>query len=181
MNGIRTSDPHPGSWPPVVVMGVSGSGKSTVGAALAERLGLDFADADDVHPDANVAKMAAGLALDDTDRAPWLDAVGTWLAERASYGGVMACSALKRAYRDRLRAHAPGVVFVHLDGDEETITRRQAERRGHFMPASLEASQFAALERLGPDEAGVVVDVAGRPGAVVEDAVRRLVERRGPR
>ncbi|MDY6810430.1 MAG: gluconokinase, partial [Actinomycetota bacterium] len=111
----------------VVVMGVSGSGKSTVGMALARRLQVPFADADDFHSPQNVAKMSSGSALDDDDRRPWLDAVGQWLAEHAD-GGVVSCSALKLSYRDQLRAHAPSVFFVHLDGPIEVITRRQAFR-----------------------------------------------------
>lgn len=144
---------------PLVVMGVSGSGKSTVGAALAERLDVPFADGDDLHPAANVARMGAGEALTDEDRWPWLDAVGTWLAAHPD-GGVMACSALRRSYRDRLRSHAPTTRFVHLDGDPDLVAERQAARRDHFMPASLQGSQQATLEPLDPDEAGVRVDVA---------------------
>ena len=140
-------------------MGVSGSGKSTVGAALAQRLRVPFADADDFHPPANIAKMTAGEALDDEDRQPWLEAIGEWLAAHADGGGVMSCSALKREYRDQLRHHARGVEFVHLDGNREVIARRQASRPGHFMPASLLDSQFATLEPLEPDERGFVVDV----------------------
>ena len=153
---------------PIVVMGVSGSGKSTVGIALAERLGVPFEDADDLHPEANVAKMARGEALDDDDRAPWLDLVGRWLAAHAS-GGVTACSALKRRYRDQLRHHCPSVEFLHLDGDQELIGRRQAGRAGHFMPSSLLASQFDTLEPLEPDERGVVVDVGGTVEETVEN------------
>jgi gluconokinase len=143
---------------PIVVMGVSGSGKSTVGAALAQRLRVPFADADDFHPPANIAKMTAGQPLDDDDRYPWLEAIGEWLAEHSD-GGVMSCSALKRRYRDQLRSHCPGVEFVHLNGSAEVIARRQASRPGHFMPTSLMASQFATLEPLQPDERGVILDV----------------------
>jgi gluconokinase len=145
--------------PLIVVMGVSGSGKSTVGAALAQRLRVPFADADDFHPPANIAKMTAGHPLDDDDRRPWLESVGEWLAEHEQGGGVMSASALKRRYRDQLRSHAPRVEFVHLDGRPEVIARRQASRPGHFMPASLLASQFATLEPLDPDEHGVAIDV----------------------
>jgi gluconokinase len=143
----------------IVVMGVSGSGKSTVGAALAQRLRVPFADADDFHPDANIAKMTAGHALDDDDRGPWLTSIGEWLAAHEQGGGVMSCSALKRRYRDQLRSHVSHVEFVHLDGTQEVIARRQASRPGHFMPASLLASQFATLEPLDADEDGVVIDV----------------------
>ncbi len=144
---------------PIVVMGVSGSGKSTVGAALAQRLRVPFADADDFHPPANIAKMTAGHALDDDDRYPWLEAIGVWLAERCDSGGVMSCSALKHAYRDQLRRHCPDLEFLHLDGTPEVIAKRQASRPGHFMPASLLASQFETLEPLGDDERGVAIDV----------------------
>lgn len=154
--------------PLLVVMGVSGSGKSTVGAALAQRLRVPFADADDLHPPANIAKMTAGVALDDHDRHPWLEAVGDWLADHADRGGVMSCSALKRSYRDQLRRHAPGTEFVHLSGTRDVIARRQASRPGHFMPASLLASQLATLEPLAPDENGVVIDVDQGIDAVVE-------------
>ncbi|MDT5010036.1 MAG: gluconokinase [Mycobacterium sp.] len=144
---------------PIVVMGVSGSGKSTVGAALAQRLRVPFADADDFHPDANIAKMTAGEALNDDDRYPWLEAIGEWLAKRADSGGVMSCSALKRKYRDQLRKHCPTTEFVHLSGSPEVIAKRQASRPGHFMPASLLASQFATLEPLQSDEHGLTLDV----------------------
>jgi gluconokinase len=144
---------------PIVVMGVSGSGKSTVGAALAQRLRVPFADADDLHPPANITKMTAGLPLDDDDRYPWLEVIGEWLAQHRR-GGVMSCSALKRSYRDQLRRHCPAVEFVHLSGSPEVIEARQASRPGHFMPASLMASQFATLEPLQPDEHGVTIDIA---------------------
>jgi len=163
-----------GGAPLVVVMGVSGSGKSTVGAALGQRLGVPFADADDFHPPANIAKMAAGHALDDTDRHPWLEAIGEWLAGHDADGGVISCSALKHRYRDQLRGHAPRVRFVHLEGSHEVIARRQASRPGHFMPASLLASQFATLEELAPDEPGFVVDVDQSVDAIVAEAAAGL-------
>lgn len=147
-------------------MGVSGSGKSAVGAALAQRLRVPFADADDFHPPANIAKMSAGQALDDDDRYPWLETIGAWLAEHAD-GGVMSCSALKRAYRDQLRRHLRDVEFLHLSGTVEVIGKRQASRPGHFMPAALLASQFATLEPLGSDERGVVIDVDQSIDAIV--------------
>ena len=153
---------------PVVVMGVSGSGKSTVGAALAQRLRVPFADADDFHPPANIAKMTAGHPLDDDDRRPWLEAIGDWLAEHSG-GGVMSCSALKRTYRDQLRGHCPQVEFLHLAGTPDVIGRRQASRPGHFMPASLLQSQFDTLEPLDADERGVVVDVDQNIDAIVEN------------
>jgi gluconokinase len=161
--------------PPLVVMGVSGSGKSTVGAALAQRLRVPFADGDDFHPEANIAKMTAGIALDDDDRYPWLEAIGTWLGEHPD-GAVMGCSALKRKYRDQIRHHADGVAFLLLQGSPEVIRKRQASRPGHFMPASLLNSQFATLEQLAPDEYGVTIDVDQSIDAIVEDYVRWLPE-----
>ena len=152
-------------------MGVSGSGKSTVAAALARRLDVPFADADDFHPPANIAKMSAGVPLDDGDRRPWLDAVGQWLAES---DGVMSCSALKRRYRDQLRSHRADVEFLHLAGSPELIGRRQADRSGHFMPSSLVVSQFEALEPLAADERGLTIDVAQGVDAIVEASVRYL-------
>jgi gluconokinase len=156
---------------PIVVMGVSGSGKSTVGAALAQRLRVPFADADDFHPPANIAKMTAGHPLDDDDRFPWLEAIGEWLAERCASGGVMSCSALKRKYRDQLRGHCADVAFLHLHGTPEVIGRRQASRPGHFMPASLLASQFDTLEPLGSDERGLRIDVDQSIDSIVETYV----------
>ena len=157
---------------PLVVMGVSGSGKSTVGAALARRLDVPFVDGDALHPEANVAKMAAGRPLDDDDRRPWLDAVGAWLA--AHPRGVVVCSALRRSYRDVLREHCPSVGFVHLDGDPAVIARRLADRPGHFMPASLLGSQLETLEPLEPDEAGFDVDVDRSVDQVVDHVARHL-------
>lgn len=157
---------------PIVVMGVSGSGKSTVGAALAQRLRVPFADADDFHPPANIAKMTAGHPLDDDDRYPWLEAIGEWLAEHPG-GGVMSCSALKRKYRDQLRQHCAGVRFLHLRGTAEVIARRQASRPGHFMPATLLASQFATLEPLDADEHGISIDVDQSIDAIVDSFVAR--------
>lgn len=159
---------------PVVVMGVSGSGKSTVGAALAQRLRVPFADADDFHPSANIAKMTAGHPLDDDDRYPWLEAIGFWLAERCSSGGVMSCSALKRTYRDQLHRHCPDLEFLHLSGTPEVIAKRQASRPGHFMPASLLASQFQTLEPLGADESGVAIDVDQSIDAIIDAYVATM-------
>ncbi|MDZ5087886.1 MULTISPECIES: gluconokinase [Mycobacteriaceae] len=155
---------------PIVVMGVSGSGKSTVGAALAQRLRVPFADADDFHPPANVAKMSSGEPLDDDDRFPWLEAIGEWLAAHPG-GGVMSCSALKRKYRDQLREHCGDIEFVHLYGSTEVIGKRQASRPGHFMPPSLLASQFKTLEPLEPDERGVTIDVDQNIDGIVDSYV----------
>jgi gluconokinase len=157
---------------PVVVMGVSGSGKSTVGAVLAQRLRVPFVDADTLHPPANVAKMAAGEPLDDDDRYPWLEQVGRWLADHYA-GGVVACSALKRKYRDQLRAHCREVEFLQLSGSPELIGHRLAARTGHFMPAALMQSQFDALEPLGPDERGVVINLGEAENA--QDVVAGFV------
>lgn len=151
-------------------MGVSGSGKSTVGAALAQRLRAPFADADDFHPPENIAKMTAGHPLDDNDRLPWLESIGGWLAQHRD-GGVMSCSALKRAYRDQLRRHCAEIEFLHLEGTLETISRRQASRPGHFMPAALLASQFETLEPLQPDERGVAIDVDQSIDSIIESYI----------
>ncbi len=158
-------------------MGVSGSGKSTVGAALARRLGVPFADADAFHPPANIAKMAAGTRLADDDRYPWLDAVGQWLAGHDD-GGVMSCSALKRRYRDRLRSHCVHIEFLHLTGSPDLIGRRQAGRPGHFMPSSLVESQFETLQPLDPDEHGMAMDVGQSVEAIVETFLEYVDQRR---
>ncbi len=160
-------------------MGVSGSGKSTVGAALAQRLAVPFVDADVLHPPVNIAKMAAGEPLNDDDRYPWLERVGEWLAGHRN-GGVASCSALKRKYRDQLRAHCPRVEFLYLTGSPELIAGRLAARSGHFMPATLLRSQFDALEPLGADEAGVTVDAGQNVGAIVDAFVARSAARPGP-
>lgn len=146
--------------PVIVMMGVSGSGKTSVGAALAARLGCGFEEGDTLHPAANIAKMRAGIPLDDADRAPWLDAVAAWIADRmaAGAGGVVACSALKRAYRDRLRrAGGAALRFVLIDPPPDVLRDRLGARTGHFMPASLLDSQLATLERPAPDEHALVV------------------------
>ncbi len=158
----------------VVVMGVAGTGKTTIGPLLAARLGVPYAEGDDFHPEANIARMTAGIPLDDDDRWPWLDAIGAWAHGRAELGGVVSSSALKRSYRDRLRAAAPGIVFVHLTGDRELIEDRMANRRGHFMPTALLDSQFATLQPLQPDERGVAVDVSGTPEEITARALAAL-------
>ncbi|MEU3980081.1 gluconokinase [Streptomyces sp. NPDC026672] len=158
----------------IVVMGVAGTGKTTISPLLAARLGVPYAEGDDFHPEANIAKMTAGVPLDDEDRWPWLDAIGAWALGRAGLGGVVSCSALKRSYRDRLRAAAPGVVFVHLSGDRALVEDRMSLRQGHFMPTALLDSQFATLQPLQADEAGVTVDVSGSPEEITERAERAL-------
>lgn len=150
-----------------VVMGVSGCGKSTVGAAFAAAIGGRFVDGDDLHPPENVAKMSAGVPLTDADRRPWLDRVGATLTGNV----VVGCSALKRAYRNRIRAVAGPVRFLHLAGSREVISARMAARPGHFMPLGLLDSQFAALEPLGPDEEGVTVDIDQPFDAVIAELV----------
>jgi gluconokinase len=158
--------------PVVVTMGVSGSGKTTIGRALAGRLGLAFVDGDDLHPAANIAKMKRGEPLDDADRAPWLTAVAAWIVNRGEAGGVVSCSALKRAYRDRLRG--PGVRFVYLEGAKELIAARMAGRKGHFYPPSLLQSQFDDLEPPTPDEQAIVVCIDQSVSEIVEEIVRAL-------
>ena len=153
---------------PIAVMGVSGSGKSTVGSLLAAALKLSFVDGDDLHPPENKKKMAAGVALNDADRVPWLDAIAAVLA-RGSV--VVACSALKRRYRDRLRAGAPELRLIYLQGTPELLAERLSARQHEFMPAKLLDSQLATLEEPGSDEGALAVDVALAPGEIVSRAV----------
>jgi gluconokinase len=157
--------------PPVVVMGVSGSGKTTVGALLAQRLGVPYVEADDLHPRANVAKMAAGIPLTDDDRGPWLDAIAAQIA--AVPGVVVSCSALRRRYREVLCRADTRAWFLHLSLDEETATHRVAARTGHFMPPALVASQFQILESLD-GEPGLVVDATQRAEQIVATAYNAL-------
>lgn len=169
----------------VVVVGVSGCGKSTVGAAVAEDLGAPFLEGDAVHPASDVAKMRAGQALTDADREPWLRLLAGHIHAAAGSGRglVVACSALKRRYRDVLRSAAPDVRFLHLVLDRDTARRRVAARTGHFMPAALVDSQFEDLEPLRPDEPGVEVDATGDRAttlALARAAVARLGADRTP-
>jgi gluconokinase len=152
-----------------VIMGVSGCGKSTVGEALAQRLGSPFYDGDDYHPPENVAKMASGKPLDDTDRIPWLARLRNLIAAHLEKGetAVLACSALKKRYRDQLREGNDGIQFVHLKGDFELIWRRMQARPGHYMKAEMLHSQFADLEEPDADEA-IIVDIANNVEAIVE-------------
>ncbi|MET8908695.1 gluconokinase [Micromonospora sp. NPDC004551] len=170
MTGERPPTRH------VVVMGVSGAGKTTVARGISELTGLRFAEADEFHTEAHVAQMRAGIPLTDTDRWPWLRALAAWMAERHAEGvsTVLTCSALKRAYRDVLRQGPAPVEFLHLDGAAELIRDRLDRRVGHYMPASLFDSQRAILEHLGPDESGVVLEVAASPDELVRAAVHRL-------
>ena len=160
----------------LVVLGAAGTGKTTIGAGLAARLGLPFGEGDDFHSQANVAKMAAGTPLTDDDRWPWLEAIAAWIAAREAEGtpSISSCSSLKRAYRDLLRKGAPRVRFVHVAGDQAVLAARLADRQGHFFPPALLASQFAALEPLQPDEDAVTVDLTLTPEAQVEAALTAL-------
>ena len=156
----------------LVIMGVSGCGKSSVGARLAARLGLNYRDGDDLHPPENVAKMRAGMPLTDGDRWPWLDRVGQVLLAEAPV--IVGCSALKRAYRDRIRTAAGGpMTLVHLAGSQEVIAARMALRQGHYMPLSLLDSQFAALEPPAAEEA-ITVSIDQPLEAIVADILRQL-------
>lgn len=157
-----------------MVMGVSGSGKSTVGELLAQELGATFIDSDSLHPEANVAKMAAGTPLNDDDRKPWLEAIGQKLAQAGDESLVIACSALKKSYRDIIRTADPTARFVHLDGPRELLSERVATRRAHFMPPSLLQSQLETLERLDSDESGVVLDISEKPKELARKAAAML-------
>jgi gluconokinase len=160
----------------VAIMGVSGSGKTTIGRALAQRLGWPYKEGDELHPPANVAKMRSGIPLTDADRWPWLRLVAAWIDDRRAAGepGIITCSLLKRAYRDLVIDARPGVRLMFLRGDKRVIAARIAERRGHFMPSSLLDSQFATLEEPGPDEHPLLVEVGGAVEATVERAARLL-------
>ncbi len=168
--------PTPGhvQQPVLVIMGVSGSGKSTVAGILAGQLGWDLEEGDDLHPAENVEKMAAGIALTDEDRWPWLDTVASWIIEHTLAGipGIITCSALKKTYRDRLREK--NVVFVHLSGSKEQIARRLTTRMDHYMPATLLDSQIATLEPPGPGENTIVINVGRTPAEEAAEVVRRL-------
>jgi gluconokinase len=167
---MSTASEGSGNPPIVAVTGVSGSGKTTVGAMLAGRLGWPYAEADTFHPRSNLEKMAAGHPLDDEDRKPWLAAIGRWIDERraAHQPGVITSSGLKRAYRDALRAGRPEVRPVFLDGSPELIASRLIARHGHFFAPGMLASQFADLEPPAPEEGVVTVSVRGTPAEVVD-------------
>ena len=160
----------------VVLMGVSGCGKSTVGEGLAERLGWRFVEGDSLHPPENIAKMAAGQALDDADRAGWLTTLADLLAQSQAngLGLVISCSALKRSYRERLRAGDPQALFVHLSGSRELIAQRIAQRTHRYMPASLLESQFATLQAPEPDEQALALDVRLPPSALLQAIAQHL-------
>jgi gluconokinase len=160
----------------IVVMGVSGSGKSTVGRLLAERLDVPFVEGDELHPPRNVALMAAGTPLTDDDRAGWLQAIAARLQEAHAQGRglVVACSALKRRYRDVLRSGAPDTVFVLLHGDRKLLAERLQQRKGHYMPASLLQSQLETLEPPQADERAFTFDIAAEPAQIVAAVLQRL-------
>lgn len=162
-----------------VFMGVSGSGKTTVAVRVAKELGLPFAEADDFHPRSNVDKMAAGIPLTDEDRRPWLHELADWIGEQEALGAstAMACSALRRSYRDILRAAAPGVCFLHMDGPAEVILGRLEARSGHFMPSALLQSQLQTLEPLEPDEEGREFDVRADSDTLAGQALEYVRER----
>jgi gluconokinase len=160
----------------LIVMGVSGSGKTTVATGIAARLGWVFAEGDAFHPATNVEKMRAGRPLTDQDRRPWLAALATWIGDReaAEENAVVTCSALKRSYRDLLTDGHPSVRFVHVTASTETIRKRLEQRRGHYMPESLLDSQVATLEPLAPDEPGITLPGDGEPSEVIEALMARL-------
>ena len=159
--------------PQIIVMGVSGSGKSTIGALLAGALSVPFVDGDALHPLSNIEKMAGGTALTDDDRWPWLATVGTTLADagRDGTGMVIACSALRRSYRDVILQNAPAARFVHLSGSRDVLASRLEGRTDHFMPSALLDSQFATLEPLADDEPGIILDIDQSVPAIVSEGV----------
>lgn len=171
--GIQVAPRQPAR---LVVMGVSGCGKSEIGRRLAARLGYAYAEGDDYHPPANIAKMAAGNPLNDTDRQGWLQLLSARIGEAAACheGLILSCSSLKRRYRDLLRGGDPALFFIHLQGDRDLLAERIQGRTGHFMPLSLLDSQLADLEPLAPDEAGIRLDISKPPAALIDEILLRL-------
>jgi ribose 5-phosphate isomerase A len=173
---LESPHAHRGAPPVLVVMGVSGAGKSTVAKELAARLGWPFEEGDWLHPEANVAKMHAGIGLTDSDRQPWLEAVAAWIdGQRAQcQPGIITCSALKRSYRDIIIGDRPQVRLVYLRGSRTLIAERLAGRHGHFMPASLLQSQIDTLEEPGPDEDPLIIDIGPSAGQLADEIIRLL-------
>lgn len=169
-------------FPPMVIMGVSGSGKSAVGELLGRRLGIPFIDGDDLHPAMNKEKMRAGIPLEDADRRPWLQEIGRTLREhqKERKGIIIACSALKRRYRDLLREYAAEVLFIHLEGAMDILAARMAARSHEFMPGTLLASQLEALEPLDSDERQLMLDIRHSPAVLVDMASQALEARTTP-
>ena len=160
----------------IVIMGVSGSGKTTISTLLSEQLGWTAAEADEFHPEANIAKMSAGIPLTDEDRWPWLDSIRNWMSSQAGTGHstIVTCSALKHSYRDVLATASGEVHFIHLNGDAAVLSERMKTRSGHFMPASLLPSQLSTLEPLADDEPGLVIDILKPPTEIAEEILARL-------
>ena len=160
----------------LVIMGVSGSGKTTISTLLSEHLGWIAAEADEFHPESNIAKMSSGTPLTDEDRWPWLASIREWMDTQAENGRstIVTCSALKHSYRDVLATASGDVHFVHLNGDAAVLGERMKTRSGHFMPASLLPSQMSTLEPLAEDEQGVVVDILKPPGEIAAEILTRL-------
>jgi ribose 5-phosphate isomerase A len=173
---LHSARAHRGRPPILVIMGVSGSGKTTIAEDLVARLGWPFKEGDELHPEANVAKMHAGIPLTDADRKPWLEAVATWIDHQRAkkQPGIITCSALKRSYRQIVIGDRPEVRLVYLRGGRDLIDKRLAGRHGHFMPASLLQSQFVALEEPGPEEDPLVVDV-GPPASQIAETIIQLL------
>lgn len=177
------ASPHLSEPLAIVVMGVSGSGKTLVGKAVAQALDLAFIEGDHLHPKANVEKMSKGIPLTDGDRFPWLDKIGEQIAAsfEAGEGVIVSCSALRKIYRDRLRAFANGhLMFMFLRGSEEVLAPRMAARTGHFMPPSLLKSQLATLEEPSEEEGVITIDITGTTAEVVDDAIARVRALRSP-
>ena len=171
--GLESTAAHP---PILLIMGVSGAGKTTIAEILAARLGWPFKDGDSLHPESNIAKMKAGIPLTDADRLPWLARVAAWIDRQRASGqpGLITCSALKRSYRQIVIGDRPEVRLVYLRGTRDVLAARLAARRDHFMPASLLDSQLDTLEEPGPDENPITVDIDQAADAVADEIVRRL-------